>query len=96
MINICSSLQGLQVTRRFKNNERFLIVGDRRSVPIPALGVIEFVFKSRVVVLNDYHFCPTFIMNVISIGFLSKAGYEILIKENYCVIILNDIIIFYG
>ena len=53
----------------------------------------EFVFESVVVMLNDYHFCPTFMMNVISIGLLAKAGYEILIKENYCDVILNDIIV---
>ena len=95
-INICNSLQGLQVRRRFNNNERFLIIGDGRLVPVQALGVIEFVFESGVVMLNDCHFCPTFMMNVISVGLLAKAGYEILIKENYCNIILNDIIIFYG
>ena len=46
LINICNSLQGLQVRRRFKNNERFLTVGDGRSVLVQALGVIEFVFES--------------------------------------------------
>ena len=46
--------------------------------------------------LNDCHFCLTFVMNVISVGLLAKVGYEILIKKNYCNIILNDIIIFHG
>ena len=42
LINIYNSLQGLQVRRRFKNNERFLTIGDGRSIPVQALGVIEF------------------------------------------------------
>ena len=90
---MCNSLQGLQVRRRFKNDERFLIVGDGRSVSVQALRIIEFIFESRVIVLNDYHYCPTFMMNVISVGLLTKSGYTLLIKENYCDIILNDVTI---
>ena len=37
LIKICNSLHKLQVRRRFNNNERFLIVGDGRSVSIQAL-----------------------------------------------------------
>ena len=95
LLNIYNLLQGLQVRRRFKNNKIFLIVGDERLVPIQALGVIEFISEFGVVVLNDCHFCPTFMMNVISVSLLAKAGYEILIKKNYCNIILNDNIIFF-
>ena len=89
-------MQGLQVRRRFNNNERFLIVRNGRSVPVQALGVIEFVFESRVVMLDDCHYCPSFMLNVIFVGLLTKSDYEISIKKNYCNVILNDIIIFYG
>ena len=51
--NICNSLQGLQVTRRFEDNERFLNVGDGRSVLVLALGVLKIVFNRKVIILND-------------------------------------------
>ena len=72
------------------------MVGDGRSFPVQALGVIKFVFESRVVMLDDCHYYPMFMMNVIFVGLLAKSGYEISIKENYCNVILNDIIIFHG
>ena len=45
-INICNSLQDLQVSRRFKDGERFLNIGDGRSVPVLALEIIKLVFES--------------------------------------------------
>ena len=80
-VNIFNSLKGLQVRRRFKNSKRFLSIRDGRSIPVQALGVIEFVFESRVVVLNDCHFCPSFILNVISVGQLAKENFEFSIKN---------------
>ena len=94
-IHIYNSLQDLQITRRFEEGERFLNIGDERSVSVQALGIIEFIFESRVVVLDDCNYCSSFMMNVISKGLLAKSGYEISIKENYCNVILNDIIIFH-
>ena len=57
-VHKCNSLQRLQVRRRFKNNERFLIVGDGRSVLVQALGVVEFIFESGVVMLDDCRYYP--------------------------------------
>ena len=59
-IYICNSLQDLQVTRRFGKGERFLNVGDGRSVSILALGIIKLVFESHSIVLNEYHYYPIF------------------------------------
>ena len=38
--NICNLLQGLQVSSRFGEGKRFLNIGDRRSVPVLALGAV--------------------------------------------------------
>ena len=46
--------------------------------------------------LDDCHYCPLFMLNVISVGLLAKSGYEISIKENYCNVILHGVIKFYG
>ena len=79
--HICNLLQGLQVSRRFEQDERFLNVGDGRPVPVLALGILKLVFESHTVVLNDCHFYPSFFLNVISVGLLTKNDYEILIKK---------------
>ena len=92
-VHICNSLQGLQVSRKFKNDEKFLNVRDGSQVPIRALGVIELVFKSNSIILSDCHYCPSFLMNIISVGLLAKDGYSLSIKNDYFDIIMNDITI---
>ena len=94
--NICNSLQGLQVIRRFEDNERFLNVGDESSVPVLTIGVLELVFNFYFIILNECHFCPTFLLNVISIGLLAKANYEISIKNVTLNIIMNGISVISG
>ena len=61
-INICNSLQGLQVSRRFEEDERFFNVGDRRSVSVLDIEIIKFVFKSNIVVLDECCFCHSFLL----------------------------------
>ena len=94
--HICNSLQGLQVSRRFEQDERFLNVGDGRPVPVLALGILKLVFEFHIVVLNDCYFCPSFFLNIISVGLLAKNDYKISIKKQICNIIINDVTIFYG
>ena len=89
-------MQRLQVSRRFEQGEKFLNVGDGRPVPVLALGILKLVFESHTVVLNDCHFCPSFFLNVISVGLLAKNDYEISIKKQICNIIENGVTIFYG
>ena len=89
--NIYNSLQGLQVSRRFEEGKRFLNIGDGRSVLVLALGTIKLVFKPNVIILSKYHFCPSFLLNIISIGLLTMYSYKILIKRNNFNIIMNGI-----
>ena len=79
--NIYNSLQGLQVSKKFEEGERFLNVGDGRSILVLALGTVKLVFKSNIITLSECHFCPSFLLNIISVGLLTMYGYEILIKE---------------
>ena len=71
-------------------------VGDRISVSVLALEIVKLIFNSQVVVLSDGHFCPLFLLNVISIGFLAKKNYEISIKNSSCNVILNDVTMMNG
>ena len=79
--NIYNLLQGLQVSKRFEEDERFLNVRDGRPVPVLALETIKLVFKSNIIVLSKYHFCPSFLLNIIFVGLLAMYGYKILIKK---------------
>ena len=95
-VHICNSLQWFQVSKKFKNDERFLNMGDGSQFPIRALGVIKLVFKSNSVILSDCHYCPSFLMNIISVGLLVKDGYSLSIKNDYYDIIRNDVTIMRG
>ena len=86
-------MQRLQVSRKFENNERFLNIGDESQVPLQTLRVVELIFKSNSVILSDCHYCPSFLMNIISIDLLAKDGYSLSIKNDYCDIIMNDVTI---
>ena len=40
--------------------------------------------------LDECHYCPSFLMNVISVSFLVKFDFKFLINNNFCDIIMND------
>ena len=46
--------------------------------------------------LDDCHYCLSFIMNVISVGLLAKLGYKFIIKDDFYDIIMNDTTIIHG
>ena len=46
--------------------------------------------------LNDCHYCLSFLMNVISVGLLTKLDYKFITKDDFCDIIVNDTIIMLG
>ena len=94
--HICNSMQGLQVSRRFDDSERFLNVGDGSKVSVPALGIMNLVINSHNVILSECHYYPSFLLNIISVGLLAMYGYQFLIKKNICNIILNSVTIFVG
>ena len=45
--HICNSMQGLQVSRRFDDGERFLNIEDGSKVSVLALGIMNLVINSR-------------------------------------------------
>ena len=71
-------------------------VGDGRSVSVLVLGIIKLVFESQYIVLDECHYCPSFLLNIIFVGLLINFNYEISIKKNFYDIILNGAIILRG
>ena len=48
------------------------------------------------IVLNECHFCPSFVLNVISVGQLARENYEFSIKNDVCYIIVNGVKVLIG
>ena len=71
-------------------------VGDERAVPVLVIEKVQLILNSNVIILDDYHYCLSFLMNVIFIGFLAKDGYNFSIKKNYYDITMNSITIIRG
>ena len=69
---------------------------DGSRVPVLALGVMELCFESYKILLSDYHFCPSFLLNVISVGQLAIEGYDFSIKKDILNIIVNDMSVMCG
>ena len=65
-------------------------VGNGNRVSVLEIGVLSLVFESYTVELVDCHYCPSFIMSIISVGQLASGGYELLIKEDVCQVIMNN------
>ena len=53
-------------------------------------------FRVSSIMLDKCHYYLSFMMNIISIGFLAKLDFKFLIKNNFCDIIINDTKIMHG
>ena len=82
-IHICNLLQGLQISRRFENGEQFLSVENKNCVPILTIRVFSLIFDLSTIELVDCHYCPCFIMSIISVDLLASYGYKLLNKEMF-------------
>ena len=69
---------------------------DGSLVPVLTLEIVQLVFNSGIIILNDCYYYSSFLMNVISVSLLIKDGFNILIKNDFCDIIMNDTIIMHG
>ena len=90
LINIYNSLQGLQISRKFREGEQFLNVENGSLVPVLALEAMQFIFESSSIMIDKCHYHSSFIMNVIFVGLLAKLDFKFLIKNNFYDIIMND------
>ena len=60
----------------------------RSRIPVVAVGVFNFCFSSRVLILNDCLYVPNVYRNFISTTYLGKHGYCVILKDN--VVIKKD------
>ena len=71
-------------------------VEDGRAVPILAIKKFQLALNSGVIIFDDCHNCPSFLMNVISVGLLAKEGYSFSTWKDFYDIIMNGAIIICG
>ena len=71
-------------------------VRDGRAVSVLAIEKIQLALNSNTIILDDYHYYPSFLMNIISIGLLIKKGYSFSIKKDFYDIIINGITVMHG
>ena len=58
-------------------------VGNENRILVLTIRVLGLVFDLSTIKLVDYHYCPSFIISIISIGLLAGSGYELLDKEMF-------------
>ena len=73
----------------------FLTLAAGSRIPVVAIGVFNFYFSSRVLILKDCLNVPNVRRNLISATYLGKHGYCIILKDNV-VIKNNKVFICFG
>ena len=83
--HICMSMQDLKRSRRLKQGEVSLRVGNRAMIVASAIGTFFFKMSSRhVISLNDCLFVPSAVRNIVSISCLCKDNYEFYFRNKIC------------
>ena len=73
----------------------FLALADRSRIPVVAVEVFNLCFNSRVLILKDYLYVPNVCRNLISVTYLGKHRYCVILKDNV-VIKKDEVFICYG
>ncbi|MCQ7016867.1 DDE-type integrase/transposase/recombinase, partial [Clostridioides difficile] len=81
--HVCNSLQGFQETRRLRDGEITVYMGNATQVAAVAVGDVCLFFpNNRRLVLKDCLFVPFFRKNLISVSKLVMNGYGIAFTNN--------------
>ena len=72
----------------------FFTLADGSRIPVVAIGVFNFYFSSRVLILKDCFYVPNVRRNLISATYFGKHGYYVILKDN--VVIKKDKVFIYS
>ncbi|KAK8957861.1 hypothetical protein KSP39_PZI000571 [Platanthera zijinensis] len=90
--HICRNVQALRSKKQLKKGEVQLRVGNGMCVSAMAIGAVELILPSGMVLeLKDVYFVPVITRNIISISCLDMDGFSITIKDNCCSLFRNDV-----
>ena len=74
--HISVSMQGCLSCRKPNDSERYIYVGDGKSVEVEAIGTFRLLLKTGFYLdLKETYVAPSFRRNLVSVSVLDKAGY---------------------
>jgi len=89
--HISASMQGCLSYRRPSDGERYIFVGDEKSVEVEAIGHFRLLLGTGLYLdLKDAFIVPSFRQNLVSISLLVKFGYHCSFENNQFSFSLNS------
>lgn len=83
--HLCTSMQGLEESRRLRDGEMILRVGNGARVAAVAVGTYPLRLPLGLdLVLRDCYYVPAASRNLISVSCLAQEGYVISFHKNHC------------
>ena len=88
---ICNDSQRVTSKRKLRKGKVELRMGNDARVVVVALGVVNLKLSSRdYLSLEECHYVPSIVKNIISVSFFDKMGYTLIIKDKCCSIYLGS------
>ena len=92
--HISVSMQGCLSYRKPNDAERFIYMGDGKSVIVEAIGIFRLLLETGFYLdLKETHVVPSFRRNLVSISILDKSGYSCSFRNNKFSLFLNSNIV---
>ena len=89
--HICNDSHKLTSKRKLRKGEVELRVGNNARVAAVALGVLNLKLPfGDYLSLEECHYVPSIVKNIISVSCLDKMGYTLIIKDKCCSIYLGS------
>ena len=89
--HICNDSQRLTSKRKLRKGEVEKRMGNGARVLVVALGVVNLKLPSGdYLSLEECHYVPSIVKNIISVSCLDKMGYTLIIKDKCCSIYLGS------
>ena len=83
--HLCTSMQGLEESRRLRDGDMILCIGNGARVAAMAVGTYPLRLPLGLdLVLRDCYYVPAASRNLISVSCLAQDGYVISFHKNYC------------
>ncbi|KAK9690503.1 hypothetical protein RND81_09G132700 [Saponaria officinalis] len=95
--HISVSMQGCLKHRRPIDGERYIYVGNSKSVEVDAIGTFRLLLRTGLYLdLEDTFVVPSFRRNLISVSLLDKSGYSCSFENKRFILSLNSNIVVTG
>ena len=83
--HLCTSMQGLEESRRLRDGEMILRIENGARVATVAVGSYPLRLSLGLdLVLRDYYYVPAASKNLISVSYLAQEGYVISFHKDHC------------